>query len=78
MQLETKALERLLVKPQDINRDMSFVSGNYVGGWREFLILIQREASSFKNSSASDLNLSVVIKTVSRHLRRQLDQPRTF
>lgn len=36
-------------------------------------LLIQREASSFKNSSASDLNLSVVIKTVSRHLRRQLD-----
>ena len=60
----------MLIKPQDITGDMSFVSGTHVDGCRE--LLIQRETNNFTSSSASDLILSVVIQTVSRHLRLRL------
>ncbi len=59
-----------LIRPQDITGDMSFLSGSHVEGCRA--LLIQREASSFTSSSASDLILSVVIQTVSRHLQHHL------
>lgn len=60
----------MLIMPQDITGDMSFVSGTHVDGCRE--LLLQREASSFTSSSALDLVLSVVIQTVRQHLRRRM------
>lgn len=65
-----ESLAMTLIRPQDITGDMSFLSGSHVEGCRA--LLIQREASSFTSSSASDLILSVVIQTVSRHLQHHL------
>ena len=53
-----------LIKSQDINGDMSFRAGSHVEGCRE--LLMQREASNYRSTNASDLVLSVVIQTVSR------------
>ena len=57
-------IDNELTKSQDITGDMSFVTGTHVEGCRE--LLMQREASDFMSTSASDLALSVIIQTVSQ------------
>lgn len=60
-----------LIILQDITGDMSFVAGTHVEGCRE--LLVQRDTSNLVSTSASDLVLSVVIQTVSRGSRFDLN-----